>query len=97
MEQYRMRKIDVQSPEDVRFLIENLSRAARAKIDLHLPTGAVDRDDELRKRVEDMVMEVRYCPTRSIAFSSFNKLMRKQLELFSTYAERSISLDIVLP
>lgn len=63
-----MRKIEVQSPEDVRFLIENLTRAARAKIDLHLPPGAVDRDDELRKRVDDMVMEVRYCPTRSAAF-----------------------------
>lgn len=69
-----MRKIEVQSPEDIRFLIEGLSRAARAKIDLHLPPGAVDRDDELRKRVEDMVMEVRYCPTRSVVSALFAKL-----------------------
>lgn len=95
MEPDRMRKIEVQSPEDIRFLIEGLSRAARAKIDLHLPPGAVDRDDELRKRVEDMVMEVWCCPTRLVVSALFTKLTCEELGLFSTYTEHLISPDTV--
>lgn len=64
-----MRKIEVQSPEDIRFILENLSSAARAKINHHLPPTTTtsttsDNNDELRKRVEDMVMEV-YPPLSS--------------------------------
>lgn len=65
-----MRKIEVQSPEDIRFILENLSSAARAKINHYLPptttttTTTSDNNDELRKRVEDMVMEV-YPPALS--------------------------------
>ncbi|KAH8151634.1 uncharacterized protein LAJ45_04256 [Morchella importuna] len=57
MEGNRMRKIEVQSPEDIRYLFDNLCRAAKEKIDQHLPPGAADRDDELRKRVEEMLTE----------------------------------------
>lgn len=60
-----MRKIEVQSPEDIRYLFDNLCRAAKEKIDQHLPPGAADRDDELRKRVEEMLTEVRYCPNHA--------------------------------
>ncbi|KAL7269170.1 hypothetical protein RUND412_008172 [Rhizina undulata] len=51
----RMRKVELQSPDDLRFLIDNMMKAAREKIDLHLPPGA--SDDPLRNRVEAMVME----------------------------------------
>lgn len=66
MESNRMRKIEVQSPEDIRFLIEGFSRAVRRKIDLHLPPEAVNRDDELRKGVDSAVIEVQPNPTRSL-------------------------------
>lgn len=62
MESNRMRKIEVQSPEDIRFLIEGFSRAVRRKIDLHLPPEAVNRDDELRKGVDSAVIEVQPNP-----------------------------------
>lgn len=67
MESNRMRKIEVQSPEDIRFLIEGFSRAVRRKIDLHLPPEAVNRDDELRKGVDSAVIEVQPNP-----FGSFH-------------------------
>ncbi|KAG0642835.1 hypothetical protein HOY80DRAFT_1020438 [Tuber brumale] len=79
MEPNRMRKIEVQSPEDIRFILENLSSAARAKINHHLPpptttTGSSD-NDELRKRVEDMVMEyVQRTITLSLPSISINGL-----------------------
>ncbi|RPA98961.1 hypothetical protein L873DRAFT_1807656, partial [Choiromyces venosus 120613-1] len=61
MEPNRMRKIEVQSPEDIRFILENLTNAARAKINQHLPPSSADNNnDELRKRVEGMVIEVPY-------------------------------------
>lgn len=65
MESNRMRKIEVQSPEDIRFLIEGFSRAVRRKIDLHLPPEAVNRDDELRKGVDSAVIEVQPNPSGS--------------------------------
>jgi hypothetical protein len=107
MESDRMRKIEVQSPEDIRFLLENLSRCAREKIDLHLPPGAAERDDGLRKRVEEMVIEV--------CFVSFLSLPVKQAEeggwvwgainwiefflvwTFSTFVERLSSRDTASP
>ncbi|KAG0128428.1 hypothetical protein HOY82DRAFT_671508 [Tuber indicum] len=79
MEPNRMRKIEVQSREDIRFILENLSSAARAKINHHLPpptttTGSSD-NDELRKRVEDMVMEyVQKTITLSLPSISINGL-----------------------
>ncbi|PUU79661.1 hypothetical protein B9Z19DRAFT_1046377 [Tuber borchii] len=79
MEPNRMRKIEVQSPEDIRFILENLSSAARAKIDHHLPptttTTTSDNNDELRKHVEDMVMEyVQKTITLSLPSISINGL-----------------------
>ncbi|KAK4953433.1 hypothetical protein LTR66_013676, partial [Elasticomyces elasticus] len=34
------RRIELQSPQDLAYLMANVSRAARRKIDLHLPPGA---------------------------------------------------------
>jgi kinetochor protein Mis14/NSL1 len=53
------RKIELQSPEDLRYLIDNVSRRAREKIDLNLPPSAApEGEDALRRRVEELVHEV---------------------------------------
>ena len=53
------RKIELQSPADLSYLIANVSRAARAKIDTHLPPDAAPEsgEDALRRRVEALVEE----------------------------------------
>ena len=53
------RKIELQSPEDLRYLMDNVSRRAREKIDLNLPPSAApEGEDALRRRVEELVHEV---------------------------------------
>ena len=50
------RKIELQSPADLTYLIANVTRAAREKIDTHLPPDAApEGEDALRKRVEQLV------------------------------------------
>lgn len=51
------RKIELQSPADLTYLIANVSRAAREKIDKHLPPDAAPdgKEDEMRNRVEELV------------------------------------------
>ena len=51
------RKIELQSPADLTYLIANVSRAARARLDKHLPPDAAATDDEMRVRVEGLVQE----------------------------------------
>ncbi|GAB1725721.1 hypothetical protein NU195Hw_g4878t1 [Hortaea werneckii] len=52
------RKIELQSPADLTYLIANVSRAAREKIDKHLPPDAApEGEDAMRKRVEQLVEE----------------------------------------
>ncbi|KAI9843085.1 MAG: hypothetical protein M1837_006630 [Sclerophora amabilis] len=54
------RKIELQSPDDLRYLLDNASRAARTKIDLNFPPSAAPPDGEedgLRRRVEELVLE----------------------------------------
>lgn len=51
------RRIELQSPADLTYLMNNVARAARAKIDLHLPLEAALREgemgvDEMRRTVE---------------------------------------------
>lgn len=53
------RKIELQSPADLTYLIANVSRAAREKLDKHLPPDAApEGEDAMRKRVEQLVDEV---------------------------------------
>lgn len=53
------RKIELQSPADLTYLIANVTQAAREKLDKHLPPDAVaGGDDAMRKRVEQLVNEV---------------------------------------
>lgn len=55
------RKIELQSPADLTYLIFNASRTARSKIDLHLPPNAAPEgeEDAMRRRVEELVEQVR--------------------------------------
>ena len=65
------RKIELQTPDDLRYLVDNMTAAARAMIDLHLPpvpvggevngdgSGAIEEEeDRLRGPVEEIVQEV---------------------------------------
>lgn len=52
------RKIELQSPDDLQYLISNVRRAANEKIDRDLPP--IEGEDKMRRRVEDLVQEV--CP-----------------------------------
>ena len=53
------RKIDLQSPSDLTFLLNNIKAAAREKLDLAIPLAAMpEGDDAYRSRVEELVQEV---------------------------------------
>lgn len=54
------RKIELQSPADLTYLIANVSRAAREKIDRHLPPDAAPEgeEDAMKRRVEVLVDDV---------------------------------------
>ncbi|KAK3703047.1 hypothetical protein LTR37_014658 [Vermiconidia calcicola] len=50
------RKIELQSPADLTYLIVNVTKAAREKVDRHLPPDAAPLgEDAMRKRVEQLV------------------------------------------
>ena len=53
------RKIDLQSPSDLTYLLNNIRTAARQKIDLAIPPSAApDGEDAYRLKVEELVQEV---------------------------------------
>lgn len=51
------RKIELQSPDDLQYLISNIQRAAKEKIDKDLPP--IEGEDRMRTKVEELVQEVR--------------------------------------
>jgi kinetochor protein Mis14/NSL1 len=53
------RKIELQSPEDLKYLITNVRRAANEKINRALPAMPSEGEDALRLKVEELVHEVR--------------------------------------
>ncbi|OCL02790.1 hypothetical protein AOQ84DRAFT_357217 [Glonium stellatum] len=58
MDSNHHRRVELQSPADFTFLEGNVKQAARQKIDLHLPPSAAPvGEDELRKKVEELVDE----------------------------------------
>ena len=65
------RKIELQTPDDLSYLIANVRRAARERIDEAFPPVNRDDggDDELRVRIEALVNEVRI-PIPSFALSA---------------------------
>lgn len=52
------RKIDLQSPSDLTYLLDNIKAAAQQKIDLAIPRSAApEGEDAYRSRVEELVQE----------------------------------------
>ncbi|KAI1817042.1 hypothetical protein GGS20DRAFT_121653 [Poronia punctata] len=51
------RKIELQSPEDLAYLVGNVRRAAAARIDEAFPPVDDETEDELRSRIEELVDE----------------------------------------
>jgi kinetochor protein Mis14/NSL1 len=51
------RKIELQSPDDLQYLVSNIRRAANEKIDKDLPP--IEGEDKMRERVEELVHSVR--------------------------------------
>ena len=63
------RKIDLQSPSDLTYLLNNIKTAARQKIDLAIPPSAApEGEDTYRSKVDELVQEV----TSSSALNSRN-------------------------
>ncbi len=59
------RKIELQSPEDFAYLVDNVRRAAAESVDAAFPPvdgdrggGAAAKDDDLHLRIEELVNEV---------------------------------------
>ncbi len=50
------RKIELQSPDDLQYLVSNIRRAANEKIDRDLPP--IEGEDKMRERVEELVHSV---------------------------------------
>ncbi len=57
------RKIELQSPDDLQYLVSNIRRAANEKIDRDLPP--MEGEDELRRRVEEDINIVWINPSLS--------------------------------
>jgi kinetochor protein Mis14/NSL1 len=54
------RKIELQSPEDLTYLLANVRRAAAERLDEAFPpVDGAQGEDELRTRIEELVNEVR--------------------------------------
>lgn len=53
------RKIDLQSPSDLTYLLNNIKTAARQKIDLAIPPSAApEGEDAYKSKVDELVQEV---------------------------------------
>jgi kinetochor protein Mis14/NSL1 len=52
------RKIELQSPDDLQYLVSNIRRAADAEIERSLPRMEEEKEDDMRPRVEELVEEV---------------------------------------
>lgn len=50
------RKIELQSPDDLQYLVSNIRRAANEKIDKDWPP--IEGEDKIRERVEELVHSV---------------------------------------
>ena len=53
------RKIDLQSPQDLNYLLSNIKAAAQQKLDLHIsPSADPKGEDPFRTKVEELVHQV---------------------------------------
>jgi kinetochor protein Mis14/NSL1 len=63
------RKIDLQSPSDLTYLLNNIKAAAQEKLDLAIPASAApEGEDAYRTKVEELVQEVGECSHRAHPF-----------------------------
>ena len=63
------RKIDLQSPSDLTYLLNNIKAAAKEKLDLAIPPSAApEGEDVYRSKVEELVQEVRYYLVPALSF-----------------------------
>ena len=69
------RKIELQSPDDLQYLILNVRRAANQKIDKDLPP--IEGEDKMRRRVEELVQEVHSSPSPVPISPSPSSLLRE--------------------
>jgi kinetochor protein Mis14/NSL1 len=62
------RKIELQSPEDLSYLIANVRRAADDAVNAAFPPveGVAGQEDELRMRIEQLVNEVIFTAIKKI-------------------------------
>lgn len=67
------RRIELQSTDDLRYLIDNVRRAASARLKEDYPELPNGEDDTMRQRVEELVNEVSY-HCYSNPFSSSHRL-----------------------
>ncbi|KAK4548811.1 hypothetical protein LTR36_008584 [Oleoguttula mirabilis] len=76
------RKVELQSPADLTYLIANVSRAAREKLDKHLPPDAVpEGEDAMRQRVEQLVEDyIRNTFTAAKDSMSINGMDSREME-----------------
>lgn len=61
MESSAHRKIELQSPDDLRYLIINVTRAAQAKLDTHFPPDAehsTTTTSSARQKAETLIQAV---------------------------------------
>lgn len=83
------RKVELQTPEDLSYLIANVRRAARERIDEAFPP--VNRedgeDDELRLRIEALVEEVSLSPPSHLP-NSLNQIPQSLLGPAQTRDQR---------
>ena len=76
------RKIELQSPADLSYIIANVTRAAREKLDRHLPPDAAPNgEDAMRQRVEQLVDEyIRNTFTAAKDSLSINGMDSREME-----------------
>lgn len=74
------RKIELQSPEDLTFLINNVRRAAEEHVNAAFPPvdDSQDDADELRVRIEKLVADVCFLNYLSISHALFVKTPRRR-------------------
>lgn len=72
------RKIELQSPEDLTYLIANVRAAAAERLNEAFPhVEGNDGEDELRNKIEELVNEVRHRPLLSSSMRSTMSMWMK--------------------
>lgn len=85
------RKIDLQSPSDLTYLLNNIKAAARQKIDLAIPPSAApEGEDAYRSKVDELVQEVMFSSALLSCQLLLESFRSDQIYIYSIYSERSL-------